>query len=377
MASKENRGMLFIPDISGFSKFVSETEISHSQHIIEELLEIIIDNNPEKFVVSEVEGDAVLFYKNGHSVPFDKMLSQIKSVFVKFHTHIRRFETDRICECGACSTAQDLSIKFVVHYGEIAQMKVKSREKLLGKDVILAHRLLKNDVEGHEYVLMTNDYMESLHEDFKRSNEDWIDLKNSVESYDEFDNVEISSFSLSPLLTKIIEEKREEEVINYKHKFIHQIEIDAPFKYVHSIVTDLDLKPKWTVGLKGVKSLNHKVARIGTIHECIIPVGQVQLETTFNEVGDDYSEYHEKSVKQSFLKHSHLKIRIDKIEDEKSLIIFETNYVLKPFIGFFVHPFLKLALPKNFKESAIALKNLVEEKYKAKVLPNFVIGAAE
>ena len=41
----ENRGLLFIPDISGFTRFVTETEIGHSRLIIQELLDILINSN--------------------------------------------------------------------------------------------------------------------------------------------------------------------------------------------------------------------------------------------------------------------------------------------------------------------------------------------
>jgi hypothetical protein len=35
--------LIFIPDISGFTEFVTFTEINHAKHIIEELLSVIID----------------------------------------------------------------------------------------------------------------------------------------------------------------------------------------------------------------------------------------------------------------------------------------------------------------------------------------------
>ena len=57
----ENKGLLFIPDISGFSRFVSQTEIEHSRLIIQELLETLINANQMGLEVSEVEGDAILF----------------------------------------------------------------------------------------------------------------------------------------------------------------------------------------------------------------------------------------------------------------------------------------------------------------------------
>ena len=41
----QNPTLIFIPDISGFTEFVNQTAIEHSQHIISELLEIIIDAN--------------------------------------------------------------------------------------------------------------------------------------------------------------------------------------------------------------------------------------------------------------------------------------------------------------------------------------------
>ena len=57
----ENKGLLFIPDISGFTRFVNESEIEHSRLIIQELLELLINANQLGMEVSEVEGDAILF----------------------------------------------------------------------------------------------------------------------------------------------------------------------------------------------------------------------------------------------------------------------------------------------------------------------------
>ena len=61
----ENRGLLFIPDISGFSRFVNAVEIEHSRVIIQQLLEVLIQANDSGLTISEIEGDAILFYKFG------------------------------------------------------------------------------------------------------------------------------------------------------------------------------------------------------------------------------------------------------------------------------------------------------------------------
>ena len=57
----ENRGLLFIPDISGFSRFVNTVELEHSRFIIQQLLEVLIRANDSGLQISEIEGDAILF----------------------------------------------------------------------------------------------------------------------------------------------------------------------------------------------------------------------------------------------------------------------------------------------------------------------------
>jgi hypothetical protein len=41
---------------------------------------------------------------------------------------------------------ESLDVKFVVHQGEFIRQKMSGREELAGRDVILVHRLLKNEV---------------------------------------------------------------------------------------------------------------------------------------------------------------------------------------------------------------------------------------
>jgi hypothetical protein len=53
--------------------------------------------------------------------------------------------------------ADNLKLKFVAHIGEVATQTIKQRRKLVGIDVILVHRLLKNPVRAPEYVLFSED----------------------------------------------------------------------------------------------------------------------------------------------------------------------------------------------------------------------------
>ena len=151
-----DNGLLFIPDISGFTKFVNETEIEHSRIIIEELLENIINSNKIGLHISEVEGDAILFYRFGETPSFEEISNQVEKMFCNFQQQIKNYENTRMCVCAACKSAVNLSLKIITHYGEFSSYTVKDFSKLIGKDVIVAHQLLKNDIDLHEYWLATN-----------------------------------------------------------------------------------------------------------------------------------------------------------------------------------------------------------------------------
>ena len=156
----ENKGLLFIPDISGFTRFVNETEIEHSRLIIQELLEILINANQIGLEVSEIEGDAILFYKFGECPGLETLYLQVAKMFCEFHKSLIAYDHRRFCQCTACTSAINLTLKVITHYGEFTGYNVRSFNKLIGKDIIIAHQLLKNDIEQHEYWLVTKSLLQ-------------------------------------------------------------------------------------------------------------------------------------------------------------------------------------------------------------------------
>ena len=194
--------LLFIPDISGFTKFVHETEISHSQHIITELLEALIDANEMDLQISEIEGDAVLFYRKGKKPTAAETLAQVQRMYIKFHACLRKYESQRICQCGACVNSNGLSLKFIIHYGNISINKVKSRSKLFGKDLIVAHRLMKNDISLKEYALITNQLINACSSWVEIEQVAWEKPRKGNGSYD-FGDIKYCYLSLAPLESHI------------------------------------------------------------------------------------------------------------------------------------------------------------------------------
>jgi len=263
--------LIFIPDISGFSKFVADTDIAHSQHIIEELLETLINANELGMQVSEIEGDAVLFYKEGELANFSELLVQIETMYAKFHTQLKLYEHTRICQCGACSTANNLKLKFVINYGEVGFNRIKDHVKLFGKDVIVAHRLLKNDIAHIEYALFTNNVITDSQEGAELNTPGWDNLEEGSHEYD-IGTVDYQYVNLANLFAKVPRPKIESYGLKgVKTKVLESdFVIEAPIDLVFNVLSDHSIRHYWSDQIKASDHLNGAIAHNGSSHRCLI-----------------------------------------------------------------------------------------------------------
>jgi len=67
----DQRGTICIVDISGYTNFVKETQNAIGLVSVSKLLQEIISANNQFFNISEIEGDASLFYRIGTPYPVD------------------------------------------------------------------------------------------------------------------------------------------------------------------------------------------------------------------------------------------------------------------------------------------------------------------
>jgi hypothetical protein len=161
------KALLLIADIGGYTRFMKEHRFSlaHAQDTIAQLLETVIDA-ASGFKLAKIEGDAAFFYLVGEgSADIPKQISNIRRAFL---TRRRQLELDRMCTCNGCLQVGALTLKFVTHSGEVAFQRIKHLTELAGVDVILVHRMLKNDVPLREYVLMTPAVLGKLPEELRQ-----------------------------------------------------------------------------------------------------------------------------------------------------------------------------------------------------------------
>jgi hypothetical protein len=261
--------LLFMPDISGFTQFVNDVEILHSQQIVQELLETLIECNELGLQVGEIEGDAIFFYKLGEKPDMPSLLHQVEKMFTRFHQHLKLYDHQRFCPCKACETAIKLKLKIVSHYGEVTGISVKDHKKLFGKDVILIHRLLKNNLDKKEYVLLTDPVVASPS---GTELPQWYEPRPAVENYD-VGEVQFYFSDLSGLYDRMgpLEISRADAAAQTFTSFTVSKRIPAPMLQAFSAIADLPKRAHWMEGVKRIELMtNEHLHRVGTKHRCII-----------------------------------------------------------------------------------------------------------
>jgi uncharacterized protein YndB with AHSA1/START domain len=135
-----------IADISGYTGYLADVELDHAQDILADLIGAVVSALRPNFRLAKLEGDAAFTWMPAEAIDGSMLLDTIERCYFGFRRRRRDVRQATSCECNACSRIPDLDLKFVVHHGVAIVQKVAGRQELLGSDVIVVHRLLKNDV---------------------------------------------------------------------------------------------------------------------------------------------------------------------------------------------------------------------------------------
>jgi class 3 adenylate cyclase len=162
--NRTDNGYLILADVSGFTRFVTTTELEHGSDIIAALLDEVVGHLSPPLEIQEIEGDAV-FALGGEGSPLPKarLLEILEDAFAAFKARQRAMQEVETCPCGACQQSGSLDLKMVVHHGPFLRHMVGGRSRVTGTAVILVHRLLKNGLDRKGgYALLTEPVVRSL-----------------------------------------------------------------------------------------------------------------------------------------------------------------------------------------------------------------------
>ncbi|RLT41697.1 MAG: DUF2652 domain-containing protein [Chloroflexi bacterium] len=207
MASQS--GFLVISDITGYTMFLSKSELNHAQEILQSLLELLIDHNRPPLIISRTAGDAVISYAlGGGAIGGQTFVELMENTYVAFRRAIEMMVMNNTCRCNACANVSALDLKFFIQHGEFGIQKLAGHDELVGSDVNLLHRLLKNRVKEATgvaaYTLYTDSAIRALGlEGFTAS------LAPHRESYEHLGDVALWVQDMRP----VWEQKKAEQII--------------------------------------------------------------------------------------------------------------------------------------------------------------------
>jgi uncharacterized protein YndB with AHSA1/START domain len=147
MLSQPEPACLVIADISGYTGFLAGAELDHAQDILADLVSTVVSAFRPTFKLAKLEGDAAFVYVMTASVDGAQLQDLVERCYFSFRRRLRDIKQASTCECNACILVPNLDLKVVAHHGQVVRQRIASWEELVGSDVIVVHRLLKNHVE--------------------------------------------------------------------------------------------------------------------------------------------------------------------------------------------------------------------------------------
>jgi uncharacterized protein YndB with AHSA1/START domain len=166
MLDRTEPACLVIADIAGYSGYLAGVELDHAQDILADLIDTIVRALRPAFRLAKLEGDAAFVWVPTETVDGAALQDGLEGCYFAFQRRIRDIRQASTCECNACARIPGLDLKFVAHHGSVARQRMAGREELVGTDVVVVHRLLKNRVSEvlgvGAYVLYTNVLVDAM-----------------------------------------------------------------------------------------------------------------------------------------------------------------------------------------------------------------------
>jgi len=146
MTAIPEQGFLVLADLTGYTAYLSGSELEHAPVIAGDLLETIVGRLDPPFRLAKFEGDAAFLFVEDGRADGSLLLDAIEAAYLAFRRRLRSIDQATSCECNSCRLAPRLDLKLFVHHGSYVHGRIAGRDELSGTDVILAHRLLKGEV---------------------------------------------------------------------------------------------------------------------------------------------------------------------------------------------------------------------------------------
>ena len=261
---------LAIADITGYTRFLGGSELDHAQDILADLMNTVVTSLRPTLRLAKLEGDAVFVYVITDAIDGPVLQDTIEGSYFAFQRRLRDIRQASSCECNACILVPALDLKYVLHHGQVVRQRIGTSEELVGSDVIVVHRLLKNGVTEATgigaYALYTDACVAAMALDDPST-------AGMVRHEEAFDDVgEIGGWLVDLRAAWAAELERSRVVVEARDALaVYNATLDAPRALVWEYLTSPALRPAWQLGVEAVMAEAGPAGRrgIGTVNHCM------------------------------------------------------------------------------------------------------------
>jgi len=258
------QGFLLVADITGYTMFLTRSELEHAQGILDALFKSIFAEIKPPIMLSNLQGDAALTYLPDANLPQRQFpLDAIERIYCSFAHTLGAMRLNTTCTCNACRNMNQLDLKFFLHHGTYATQEMAGRTELQGAEVIRLHRLMKNSVTAatgiKAYALVTEQAADAIGlPDF------FAGATRHVENLGEFGETVCYVYDLAPIFA-LWRATRRVVVQHDEPLAFESMECDLPVPpaIAWAYVTDIDKKIRWQHGIDAMTMTGLARGRIG------------------------------------------------------------------------------------------------------------------
>jgi uncharacterized protein YndB with AHSA1/START domain len=241
---------LLIADISGYTRYLASVELEHAQDILADLIGTVVTALRPTFRLAKLEGDAAFVFAPAGKLDGSLLLDTVERCYFGFRRRRRDVRQATSCPCNACTRIPDLNLKFVVHQGLVMRQRMAGREELIGTDVIVVHRLLKNEVTERlgmgAYGLFTQGCLDAMGIEPSA-----LGMQPQTETYEIVG--EVGTWVLDLERRWLEEEERQRVFVTPEDSwFTQSAATSAPPQLAWEFVTSPARRPSWQVGVTEV-----------------------------------------------------------------------------------------------------------------------------
>ena len=259
---------LLIADLSGYTGYLAAVELDHAQDILADLIDTVVGALRPTFRLAKLEGDAAFMYAVTDTIDGPALMDTVEHTYFAFRRRLRDIGQASTCDCNACMRIPNLDLKLLAHHGVVVRQRMAGREELVGSDVIVAHRLLKNDIEAvtgiAAYAAYTGACIAAMSADPVA-----LGLIPHHQAYEHLGEVVLWVADLGAAWVAELDRARV-TVPDGQVMLDFAYEMPAPPAITWEYVTSPARRPRWQHGvIKVVEELGNGRRGVGTVNHCV------------------------------------------------------------------------------------------------------------